>query len=261
MRKLLLLSFWIQSSILFCVFLFILLKTKNIDYNEDFPKEKDCKINIGINLTNKIKFIKLNELDRKFPYDEFLKNGNYYSVNQLIGEIEEMNLVQDTIINQIIISQAITERLYLKWSLKNKYNLDEIFLKLMWIEKFNQYKELNTEYKTFFTVVYKYWMDKISNDLSKLYHTNNNIKFESKFSHLVSVCESKRFHVNIGNSKVEKFILNLKETNFIYILNRLLLDLKPIIILISIFIFIFTIYGQFLAFKKIFIYFQKKYKS
>jgi hypothetical protein len=260
MKKLFLVGFWVETAILIFILLFVFSTINKVDYLKDFPKEAECRSTAGIDLSQKLKEVSIQELDAKFPYNEFLEKGNYCSISDILGEIDEMNSVRDTIINQIVLSKALTEKLYDKWSVRNKFNLDEVFLKLNWIEKFNQYKEVDERYKTFFSVVYKFWMDKISNDLAKLYDQNNDIKFDSKFNHLIVLCESKRFHVNIGNTKTEKFIDNLKETKFAYILNRLLLDLSPFVLILVAVFSIVTLYGQYLVISKI-ISFIKKYKS
>lgn len=260
MKKGLLLGFWVETAILVFVFLFLFGTIKKVDYLKEFPKEEVCKSNIGIDLSQNLKTISIQELDAKFPYNAFLEKGNYCSVPQILAEIDEMNNVRDTILNQIVLSKALTEKLYEKWSVKNKFNLDEVYLKLNWIEKFNQYKEVDERYSRFFSVVYKFWMDKISNDLAKLYDQDNDIKFNSKFNHLIVLCESKRFHVNVGNTKTEKFIDRLKETKFSYIFNRLLLDLSPVVLILLTIFSIATLYGYYLILSKI-ISFIKKLKS
>ncbi len=259
MKKKYKIGFWILTIITIINIAFVIHFSTQIDTKYSIPLEKDCKISKGVDLTKELNHVTKDNLSEKFPYEKFLNNGSYCSVNQIIEEINEMNKVQsDSIVNQIVLSEALTNKLYEKWEPNNKFNLDKIYEKIQWIEKFNQYKEVNENYRTFFNVIYKFWLNKISINLSQMYDENNDVKYKLKFKTLANICESKKFHVNVGKTSIEKVIDNFKESKYAYLINRITLE-TPIFVQIAILlILILTLFSYYLLITKCFNYIKKK---
>jgi hypothetical protein len=136
------------------------------------------------------------------------------------------------------------------------HNIDSLTALAQWVVRLDCLKETDPEYGRVFKVVYRYWMNYISNKLGQYFEEDNSIKYNFKFRYLCALCQSKKFSPPVGNSKMEKLTQYLTENQWVYIFNRFWYGTGVSAKLLAITVALLTLYGYICIFLLHF-----KYKS
>jgi hypothetical protein len=134
-------------------------------------------------------------------------------------------------------------------------NIDSLIALSQWVNRFDNIKDTDPVNGKTYKIVYRFWMNYISNQLGRLVEESPDLKYQFKFRYLNAFCQSKKYFPPIGNTKIEKLSNYLTENQCGYILNRLWFGtggLSKVVILALIMV---TLYGYLCIFK---IHFKKK---
>ncbi len=218
---------------------------KSVNFNSGKPSILNCP-KTAISGSN---------LEKHFLTKWFLDSVQYSSINEIKAVLNWMDsLNQDKSSNQQFLASVLTDSLQnkLKHSF-NLYNPDSLNAILFWAGKMKAYSEVDPDYQLFFDVVSSYWINFVSNNLSKLTEDNSSLKYKFKFKYLVSVCAQNLNQPNIKVSNTEKIINYTIEGRWWYLWDRFIGG-TSIIFKIVVFLFgsliIFSFYCLFLFLRK-----------
>ena len=134
-------------------------------------------------------------------------------------------------------------------------NIDSLTALSQWVNRFDYVKDADLVNGKTYKIVYRFWMNYISNQVGRLAEENPDIKYKFKFRYLSAFCQSKKYYPPIGNTKIEKLSNYLTENQFGYILNRLWFGTSSLIKVVILALIVVTPYGYFCIFR---IHFKKK---
>lgn len=122
-------------------------------------------------------------------------------------------------------------------------NLDSLTALAQWVVRLDCLKDSDPDYGRVFKVVYRYWMNYISNKLGQYFEEDSSIKHNFKFRYLCALCQSKKFSPPLGNSKIEKMIQYMTENQWMYIFNRFWYGTSILIKILALSATLLTLYG------------------
>jgi hypothetical protein len=151
-----------------------------------------------------------------------------------------------------IIYKSLTEELEKKLKpTLTSFNADTLIWLVQWAERFKYYAEVDQANASLFQPLNDHWMNFIANHLNNLYKNDESIKYDYKFRYLMSRCAENKYNIDIGNSKKEKFVYNIIDQQWSYILNRFIIGTSLLFKICIIIILSITLYGYFCIIKKI----------
>jgi hypothetical protein len=226
------------------------------DYDAEIPKEIPCSPTSNFSLYPYIQNISPTNLVDSFPYEIYLDSADRCDVTSISNDLISMDSVypENKNLSREIISIALTNKLEerLKPSFET-YNPDSLILLVQWAEKFNHYKEFDSDNAKLYRVVYKHWIQFVANNLRDCYDREPKHKYDFKFQYLTSICQSKNLTPPIGNTAFEKVIYHLINKNYAYLFRKFWYDTGFFYKLIG-FVFLgLSCYGYYLVFKRHFI--------
>lgn len=102
------------------------------------------------------------------------------------------------------------------------YHPDTLIQLVYWANRLYDCKDvLASPDARVFRIVSRHWLSGISNRLGGFSEKNSALKYGFKFRYIVGVCQSRGFFPPIGNSTLEKIIINLSEKKYGYLFHRL----------------------------------------
>lgn len=122
-------------------------------------------------------------------------------------------------------------------------DLDSLTALVQWVARLDCLKDSDPEYGKVFRIVYRYWMNYISNQLGQYFEEDSGIKYDFKFRYLCAYCQSKKFSPPVGNSKMEKLAQYLTENQWVYIFNRFWYGTSVSAKFLAISVTLLTLYG------------------
>lgn len=209
--------------IIFVIFILGLTKyiSKRYDENHTFKSA-----NFTIRHQSVLNFPKNTEkslpLESNFLTKWILDSLQYPSFNEIKQVLNWMDsLNQDKSQNQQLLAAILSDSLQNKLNpCFNLYNPDSLNTILQWAEKMKTYSEFDANYQMFFEVVSSYWINFVSNNLSKLSENNSSLKYKFKFKCLVSRCAQNLNQPNVKVSNIEKIINYTIEGRWGYLWDR-----------------------------------------
>lgn len=192
-------------------------------YDIDVPVEKNAGGNSTFNLKQHINHLSSSEINDQFPYNTYLDAVNLNQIKRIIQDIE---LIDSIFPNQQEKTRSIFEQL-LTTKLEERIrpslevaNIDSLIIMAQWAERFHFYKDIESPNTQLYKIVYRYWFNLISNQVSQYSERDNSIKYNFKFKYLVGLIQSKKYAPSISNTKGEKVLLYLTEGKYAYLFNR-----------------------------------------
>lgn len=235
--------FFILISGIIIWFLSIVLTT---DYSSNIPKEKPCLTKRNFNLFTVLVAIDKSNLIDSFPYEIYLDSADRCDLNSISNDVSVLDSVNpnEKSLNREVISIALTKKLEERISPTfDAYNPDSLICIVQWAEKFNQYQEFDKSNAKLYRVIYKHWINFVSNKLRDYYDTDPKHKYDFKFQFLVSICQSKNLSPPIGNTNLEKIIHNLIIKDFSYLFSKFWYDTSFIYKTLGLIFMLVTVYG------------------
>jgi hypothetical protein len=201
---------------------FISFKIISIDNSSVIPEEKQCVQKPYFNLKNHIDSLNTGNLKADFPYEIYLDSANYCDIASIHKHLEILNtLNRDAKENKKILVKALTEKLEEKIGSRfNTYQPDSIILMLNWVNKFQYYKDIDTNNLKLYRMVHRHWYNYFANKLSQYNDSDANLKYEFKFKYLLAMCQSKNYPPDIRNSSITKIIDNVVNNKWAYLFKR-----------------------------------------
>lgn len=194
-------------------------------------------------------------LKKEFSTKWILDTVQYTSFNEIRTVLNWMDSVNhDKSRNQQYVAAILTDSLQNKIKVRfNSFNPDTLNALLVWAEKMKVLSETDADYQMFLEVVSSYWINFVSNNLSKLSEDDSSIKYKFKYKYLVSRCAQNLNQPNIKVSSTEKIINYTIEGRWGYLWDRFY-NGTPIIFKILAFalggITVFSFYCLFLFIRK-----------
>jgi hypothetical protein len=216
-------------------------------------------VNLNNDLSNNLIFPKIEKtpfvLEKDFPTKRFLDSVQYTSFSEIKFVLNWMDSInQNKSRNQQFLASILTDSLNNKiHDSFNSFNADSLNSILIWAEKMKVLSETDADYQMFFEVVSSYWMNFVSNNLSKLSEDNSSIKYKFKYKYLVSRCAQNLNQPNIKVSSTEKIINYTIEGRWGYLWDRFYngTSIIPKILLFTLgFLTLFSFYCLFLFIRK-----------
>lgn len=163
------------------------------------------------------------DFEKTFSAKWVLDSVQYTSFNEIKVVLNWMDSVnQDKSRNQqYLLAAILTDSLQNKiHDSFNSFNADSLNAMLVWAEKMKVLSETDANYQMFLEVVSSYWINFVSNNLSKLSEEDSFIKYKFKFKYLVSRCAQNLNQPNIKESNTEKIIKYTIEGRWGYLWDR-----------------------------------------
>lgn len=176
-----------------------------------------------------------------FPYMAYLQNAEFRGVDQLQRDIKQLDSLFPSfhMAGQQVVAEAMTNQWRQRDSaIFGRHSFDTLLLYFKWAESFRYYAAVDITNATCYDVIYNYWMNEIANNLSNLQKADNGIKYNTQFQYLQKRLAENTYLVNIKESKVEKFLKNLRAGNWSHLIQATWSDaslgLKAAMILLGI---------------------------
>lgn len=225
-------------------------------YDEDHTFKS---VNFNSKNQNSLNFLKGTEdslnLEGNFFSKWILDSLQYPSFNQIMQVLNWMDSInQEKNQNQQLLASVLTDSLQNKLNYGFRlFNLDSLNAILLWAEKMKTYGEVDANYQLFFEVVSSYWINFVSNNLSKLSEDSSFFKYKFKFKFLVSRCAQNLNQPNVKVNNAEKIINYTIEGRYGYLWDRFI-NGTSIIFKTIVFVFggilLFSFYCLFLFVRK-----------
>jgi len=240
------------TAILAITLIFVLYRIVNTDYSVEIPAEKECPPG---NVPSILRFIqKSNPADvaASFPYGPFLESTSFCNLRNIQNDLKIIDscFKENPNSGREIYIKALTEKLEERISPSFiHYNPDSLITLIQWVVKFDAYKDLDDNNARIYKIIFRHWMNFISNRLGKYYEDNSAIKYDFKFRYLTAICQSKKYAPPLGDSKTEKVVTNLIDQKWAYMFNRFWNGTGPMFKLFVSLGLLVTLYGFFCIFK------------
>lgn len=222
------------------------------DYSTNIPKEKPCSPERNFNLYSNLITIDKSNLIETFPYKTYLDSANRCDLNSISNDVAALDSVNpnEKSLNREIISIALTKKLEERIKPTfDSYNPDSLINIVQWAEKFNHYQEFDKANAKLYRVIYKHWINFVSNKLRVYYDNVPKHKYDFKFQFLVSICQSKNLSPPIGNTDKEKIIYNLIIKDYSYLFSKFWYDTSFNYKTLGLIFILITAYGYFCIIK------------
>lgn len=240
------------TAILVTSIAYVLYAMINTNYSASIPPEKECPSEDSISI---LRFVRQSSPDdpvATFPYDAFLNAASFCNIKHIQHDLNVLDscFKNSQNIGKEIYVKALTEKLELRIS-KSFENpkLDSLITLAQWVEKFDCYKDIDETNARTYKIIYRHWMNFLSNHLGQYYETDSDIKYDFKFRYLIAFCQSKKYSPSLGDSMTEKVIANLLDHKWAYLLNRFWNGTGPAFKFATFAGLILTIYGFVCIFK------------
>jgi len=203
----LLLSFILSLILILLVYVIV-----RVDYNKDIPPVSTDLPTSQVDITQLLKSVSPDQLQKQFPFNEYLKTGNYSHPVLLKKDLSILDSLYsaDPMSNQALLSAALTDSLYeRKKHLFSGYQPDSLIQLMQWVEPYTHFAVFDKNAELLYLSVYDYWINKISNYLTQYSQQNSKVKYDYKFSYIFSRCAEKRYHIGPKVTSLEKVIDNI----------------------------------------------------
>lgn len=234
------------------LFFFVTFRIVNTDYSVEIPSEKECPPG---NVPSILRFIqKADAADMavSFPYDSFLDSTSFCSIRSIQNDLKIIDscFKENPNSGKEIYIRALTEKLEERIGPSfTQYNPDSLIALIHWVGKFDVYKDLDDQNGRIYKIIFRHWMNFISNRLGKYYEDDSAIKYDFKFRYLTAICQSKKYAPPLGDSKTEKVVTNLIDSKWAYMFNRFWNGTGLKFKLLASLGLLLTLYGFFCIFK------------
>lgn len=245
-------KFWIFIILLFfALAIFIILKIVKVDNSSNISEEKPCITKTNFNLNNHIKTLDSSNIKEEFPYQMYLDSGNYCDISSIHNDLNKLYYINpDAKENQKILVKALTGKLEEKISTSFAvYNPDSLVAILQWVNKFQYYKDIDTNNLKFYRMVHRHWYNFVANKLGEYYERNPDIIYDFKFKYLVGTCQSQNYPPDIRNSNSTKVIDNVVNSKWAYLFKRFWDGTDLLFKLILSAVILFTFYSYYCVYK------------
>jgi len=184
--------------------------------------------------------------EKDFPIRWVLDSVNFTSINEIKKVLCWMDtLNNDKSQNQQYLASVLTDSLQNRINYNFKeYSPDSLNAILIWAVKMKNFSEIDIDNQMFFDVVSSYWINFVSNNLSKLSVDNSCVKYKFKFKCLVSHCSQNLNEPNVKVNNTEKVINYSIEGRWGYLWDRFAKG-TSVIIKVVFFVFISVLFFSF----------------
>ena len=261
MRKI---SIWIII-ILLLPLIFIVWKIVKADTNDNIPQQRKYS-NKSVNICDwgMIRDIAQDSLLENFPYDKYLDSSNYWSIQPIKENLSCLDTLFESNIslNRETLSNAFTRKLAPRFnSYLSTYQPDSLLLLIQWAEKFKYYAEIDPDNDLFYESIYGYWMDTISNKLTRYTIEKPSRKYDFKFKYIRTRCVEQRFSPATKITSSEKAFNNFIYSKWGHLINASWNQTSVMQKIIFVFLIILTLFGYYLLGKRIFTFFLNLFKN
>jgi hypothetical protein len=189
----LLLSFVLAVILVFVVFVVV-----RVDNSKDIPPVSTAVTTSQADISLLLKAVQPDQLQKQFPFNEYLKTGNYAHPVLLKKDLFILDSLYpaDPMSNQALLSAALTDSLYeRKKHLFSGYQPDSLIQLMQWVEPYTHFAVFDKNAELLYLSVYDYWINKISNYLTQYSQQNSKVKYDYKFSYIFSRFAEKKYHI------------------------------------------------------------------
>jgi hypothetical protein len=240
------------TAILAIAIVFVLYRMAKADYSVEVPVEKECPPEKSAGILRFIKQTESADVVASFPYKSFLDSSSFCNIRSIQNDLSVLDscFKSSPNVGLEIYIKALTEKLEERISPSFvQYNPDSLIALVRWTEKFDCYKDVDELNARAYKIIYRHWMNFVSNHLGKYYEANSSIKYDFKFRYLTAICQSKKFSPPLGDSNTEKVVTNLIDQKWAYLFNRFWDGTGLVFKLLALIGLMVTLYGFFCIFK------------
>lgn len=184
----------------------------------------------------------------RFPYSTYLCNGKFRSIVQIkedIGALDKLYPAMD-MAGQYVVATALTEKLYaMHQGAFEKFDPEKLLLFLEYAEPFGSYAQIDPVNATAYDVIYRFWFEKVSQLLSLYQSGNKELKYDFAFRYIETKASRLKFISDVQESKLEKFLYNLRSGNWAHLISATWNDLKVPARILLLALAVFTLYAYF----------------
>ncbi len=239
-------------AILAIVVVFVLYRIVKADYSVEVPADKECPPDKSAGILRFIKQTDTADVVASFPYKSFLDSTSFCNIRSIRSDLSVLDSCFKTSPNVglEIYVKTLTEKLEERISPSfTHYNPDSLIALVQWAEKFDCYKDVDEHNTRAYKIIFRHWMNFVSNHLGKYYEANSSIKYDFKFRYLTAICQSKKFSPPLGDSNTEKVVTNLIDHKWAYLFNRFWNGTGLVFKLLASVGLMVTLYGFYCIFK------------
>ena len=210
---------YIVISFIIVVFIFFGYQLSNFETKNIVNQEVECVGNAHSDILNFIGKEKSKSLNNEFK--NYLDSRNICAITDLKNDIKKLEIVfKNKKEVQEVFIEILTNKLYALDSTKfNSNDLAYISKRLLWVEKFKPYSEIDEEYQDLYLTIYDYWMTKISNRLQICSEAREDLRYSYLFSYLTTRCNEKKYSVVVKRSKTENVIESILNNKIGHLIN------------------------------------------
>jgi hypothetical protein len=165
----------------------------------------------------------------RFPYGEYLCEGQFKPVNQLKEDIDLIGIKYPNLpfAGQYVVATALTEKLYdINRHTFIQYQPDTLLAFLEYAERVKISGNFDTANAAAYDVIYQFWFEKVAQLMSSFQARNNDLRQDFTFRFIDTKLGRNRFLTNIRESRIEKFIHNVKSGNWAHVASATWNDLS-----------------------------------
>jgi len=188
---------------------------------------------------------------KQFPYETYLCNGQFKTFVQLQKDIRDIGVLYPDLpdAGQYLVATAMTEKLfYLNRQTFDVYRPDSLLAYLEYAEQMRSWSLADSVNGVAYDVVFQFWFEKIAQLLSHYHEKNKDLRRDFTFRYLDTKLGRYRFLTNLRESRIEKFMYNLRSGNWTHLVSATWNDLstagKVLLTLLS----TLTVYAYFYLF-------------
>ncbi|MEQ1747514.1 MAG: hypothetical protein ABMA02_18940 [Saprospiraceae bacterium] len=165
------------------------------------------------------------EVGSRFSEEAFLRSSGWCSPAGILQTLKTLDTANPDSARQnrdrliLTLTEKLEQRIAPALA---TYHPDTLIQLLHWASRLHDCKDiLASSDARVFRIVSRHWLSEISNRLGGFLEKKSSLKYGFKFKYMVGVCQSRGFFPPIGNSNLEKFVINLSEKKYGYLFHRL----------------------------------------
>jgi hypothetical protein len=200
------------SLVLALILVYVVYVVVRVDNNKSIPPAPTTFRTQQADISVLLQSLQTDQLQKKFPFNEYLKTGNYDHPTMIQKDLHIMDSLYptDLMSNQALLSMALTDSLYeRKKHIFSGYQPDSLIQLIQWAEPYTHFSVFDKNAELLYMSVHDYWINKINNYISKYSQENSKVKYDFKFIYIFSRCAEKKMHIAPKVTYLEKVIDNI----------------------------------------------------